>query len=119
MDTPPKDVYGWYEKAMEFHNNYLQDKRIEEMARQRVRYSSSGQKYRPYRQDHQDHSVPMDIDKATTNQLSEEQVQDYISKGLCFKCAKKGHRSRDCPTKPKVRKAKIVEVEESETEEGF
>ena len=36
----------------------------------------------------------MDIDAMTT-----EQRDEAMKKGLCFRCGKQGHLSRDCPTK--------------------
>ena len=38
----------------------------------------------------------MDIDAMTT-----EQRDEAMKKGLCFRCGKQGHLSRDCPTKKK------------------
>lgn len=33
--------------------------------------------------------------------LSPEQVKDYMKRGICFTCAKAGHLSRHCPTRPR------------------
>ena len=39
---------------------------------------------------------PMDIDR-----MSQEERKRHVEGGLCFRCHKKGHLSRDCPNKGK------------------
>lgn len=41
---------------------------------------------------------PMDIDR-----MSQEERKRHVEGGLCFKCHKKGHLSRDCPEKGRQR----------------
>ena len=38
----------------------------------------------------------MDIDR-----MSQEERKRHVEGGLCFRCHKKGHLSRDCPSKGK------------------
>ena len=42
---------------------------------------------------------PMDIDR-----MSQEERKRHVKGGLCFRCHKKGHLSRDCPDKGKQRR---------------
>lgn len=35
------------------------------------------------------------------DRLSPEQVKEYMKRGVCFTCAKQGHLSRNCPSRPR------------------
>uniref|UniRef100_A0A0W0G1W0 CCHC-type domain-containing protein n=1 Tax=Moniliophthora roreri TaxID=221103 RepID=A0A0W0G1W0_MONRR len=39
------------------------------------------------------------VNRLETGRLSEEDHQEYMKDGRCFRCAKQGHLSRDCPMK--------------------
>ncbi|EEB88968.1 hypothetical protein MPER_12995 [Moniliophthora perniciosa FA553] len=37
--------------------------------------------------------------EVSINRLTEDERKDYMKKGMCFRCSKTGHRSRECPSK--------------------
>ena len=43
----------------------------------------------------------MDVDVVTTtiNAMTAEEREKFLKEGLCFRCRKPGHISRDCPMK--------------------
>lgn len=49
-----------------------------------------------------------------------EKQRELFSKGICFKCEKKGHRSRDCPERrPSMRASLAVAQEGEEHDEWY
>uniref|UniRef100_A0A0W0FG08 CCHC-type domain-containing protein n=2 Tax=Moniliophthora roreri TaxID=221103 RepID=A0A0W0FG08_MONRR len=52
-------------------------------------------------------------------QITEIDRKEYMSKGLCFRCGKPGHRIRDCPDAPKKDERKQEEPKKLTREERF
>uniref|UniRef100_A0A0W0FF01 RNA-directed DNA polymerase n=1 Tax=Moniliophthora roreri TaxID=221103 RepID=A0A0W0FF01_MONRR len=79
----PADLEGWYEAAIRYDEQY--------------KYYEAVQKPKRFRlTDEKKKKVSIN---RMTNQLSDEEQKKYMADGRCFRCAKQGHMSRDCPTK--------------------
>jgi hypothetical protein len=89
----PKDLKEWMEKAAAYDNHWRQANdylRVANPGRnlnQRRRFN-----FAPRRQERDPDAMDMDA-------LTLEQHSELMRKGLCFRCKKPGHISKDCPTK--------------------
>ena len=44
-----------------------------------------------------DNAMDVDIITKVYKKMTDEERTEFMKKGLCFKCRKQGHLSRDCP----------------------
>uniref|UniRef100_A0A0W0EUI0 Reverse transcriptase n=1 Tax=Moniliophthora roreri TaxID=221103 RepID=A0A0W0EUI0_MONRR len=79
----PADLKGWYEAAIHYDEQYKYYEAVQKPKRLRIA---------------DDKKKKISINWIL-NQLSEEERKKYMTNGRCFRCAKQGHMSRDCPTK--------------------
>ncbi|ESK82722.1 hypothetical protein Moror_5689 [Moniliophthora roreri MCA 2997] len=79
----PADLEGWYKAAIRYDEQYKYYEAVQKPKRFRIT---------------DDKKKKVSINHMT-NQLSEEERKKYMANGRCFRCAKQGHMSRDCPTK--------------------
>ncbi|ESK81446.1 hypothetical protein Moror_15818 [Moniliophthora roreri MCA 2997] len=77
------DLEGWYEAAIRYDEQYKYYKAVQKPKRFRIV---------------DDKKKKVSINRMT-NQLSDEERKKYMADGRCFRCAKQGHMSQDCPTK--------------------
>ena len=66
-------------------------------------------------------TVNVEDDSLDINKLSVKETQELQDKGLCFRCRKAGHISRNCPVRPKTTgrtpTRQIRKVEEDSSDE--
>ncbi|ESK80973.1 reverse transcriptase-rnase h-integrase [Moniliophthora roreri MCA 2997] len=58
-------------------------------------------------------------EEVAIKQIGEINRKEYMSKGLCFRCGRPGHRIRDCPDMPKKDERKQEEPKKMTKEERF
>jgi hypothetical protein len=86
----PKTIEGWFKKANQFDSNFRMAQAI--MGKKTTNGKKPWQTSKPAAKD----PNAMDVDA-----LSTEQKNEYMQKGLCFKCGERGHLSRNCKGKGK------------------
>uniref|UniRef100_A0A0W0FB59 CCHC-type domain-containing protein n=1 Tax=Moniliophthora roreri TaxID=221103 RepID=A0A0W0FB59_MONRR len=79
----PIDLEGWYEAAIRYDEQYKYYKAVQKPKRFQIT---------------EDKKKKVSINWTST-QLSEEERKKYMADRWCFRCAKQGHMSQDCPTK--------------------
>ena len=112
MDTVPTTIQEWYSKAIHFQTQW---ERAEEISR---RNQCPIHPYQPFPSTSTRTKDPnaMDVDVVCVGKLTPEERKRCIKKGLCFRCCKPGHLSRECPSFPNKRPGRQVKrvVQEEE-----
>uniref|UniRef100_A0A0W0G0K2 CCHC-type domain-containing protein n=1 Tax=Moniliophthora roreri TaxID=221103 RepID=A0A0W0G0K2_MONRR len=85
----PKDLNGWYEAAIRFDEQYKYAKAVQKPRR----FQMANEKKKKFEK------KETTVNCMETGRLSEEDRREYMKDGRCFRCAKQGHLSRDCPMK--------------------
>ncbi|ESK87187.1 hypothetical protein Moror_5858 [Moniliophthora roreri MCA 2997] len=85
----PKDLNRWYEAAIRFDEQYKYAKAVQKPRR----FQMANEKKKKFEK------KEMTVNCMETGWLSEEDHREYMKDGRCFRCAKQGHLSRDCPMK--------------------
>ena len=119
MDIVPTTIDKWYQQTLHFQHVW---EKMNEIVKGRPPPFQSGHQNNGYRK--KDPNA-MDIDAV---QISDQEKERRLKKGLCFKCGKHGHMSKECNNpflkkegkKPKTKKpevsAKIEEIPNSDEE---
>jgi Ty3 transposon capsid-like protein/Zinc knuckle len=101
LPTPPTNLKEWYEWANRLDNNFRKMQRI--FGRGQTTTNNGKGKEEPRRRWNFQRKDPnaMDVDTITTtmNAMTVEEREKFMKEGLCFRCRKTGHISRDCPLK--------------------
>jgi hypothetical protein len=101
LPTPPTNLKEWYDWANRLDNNFRKMQRI--FGRGQTTTNNGKGKEEPRRRWNFQRKDPnaMDVDIITTtmNAMTVEEREKFMREGLCFRCRKPGHISRDCPLK--------------------
>ena len=101
LPTPPTNLKEWYDWAARLDNNYRKMQWI--FGRGQTTTNNGKGKEEPRRRWNFQRKDPnaMDVDVITTtmNAMTVEEREKFMKEGLCFRCRKPGHISRDCPLK--------------------
>ena len=102
LDNPPVKLVDWYKWTQQVDNTYKKTQRM----LGRVPDKKEEKKDEPKKQWNFAKKDPnaMDVDSMTV-----EQQAEAMKKGLCFRCGKHGHLSKDCPDKKKKEEPKKEE----------
>ena len=121
MDTIPTTLAEWYTKAAHFKSQWDRAKSL----KSRHQFSSfnfrTSQPKRESKPPRDENAMDVDLTDTASKGLSKltNEEREYCRKnGLCFRCRKKGHNSRDCKGTETVRKfeRKVTKIEEVESD---
>ena len=90
-ETVPETIEGWIAKAIQFDTNYQTAKIITEQTRNRPQNE--------WKENERWALEPKErnVDEINANMLTAEERNNFIKKGACFKCQKRGHIAKNCP----------------------
>ncbi|KAJ8473511.1 hypothetical protein ONZ51_g7815 [Trametes cubensis] len=89
----PTTIEEWMTRTKEIDHSYHLTEKI--LANRRGRKAKTSKTRKNVKM------VNVEDDSLDINKLSIKERQELQDKGLCFRCRKLGHISRDCPSKPK------------------
>ena len=93
-DNVPETLDEWYRKALKVDNDYHKVQRI---IRRDVPKKDEGKPRWNFRKERDDSAMDVDVITKVYKKMTDEERAELMKKGLCFKCKKQGHLSRDCP----------------------
>ena len=95
-DNVPETLSEWYKKALKIDNDYHKVQRI--IKRDGPRKEEGKPRWN-FRKDKDKNTMDVDVIMKTYKAMTDEERTELMKKGLCFRCWKAGHLSRDCPEK--------------------
>ena len=108
----PVTIQEWMTRAMEVNHAYLINLEIDE---------AEGRKRRTPEKTKTVRVTTTNKNTVEVNRLSDAEKTELQSKGLCFRCKKAGHISRNCPSGPRkpanFQKRKVRQVLQEDEEE--
>ena len=93
-DNIPETLEDWYKKALKIDNDYHKVQRI---IRRDAPRKDEGKPRWSFRKEKDDNAMDVDVITRVYKKMTDEERTELMKKGLCFKCRKQGHLSRDCP----------------------
>ncbi|ESK83146.1 hypothetical protein Moror_15005 [Moniliophthora roreri MCA 2997] len=104
----PKDLNGWYEAAIRFDEQYKYAKAVQKP--RRFQMVADKKKFE---------KKETTVNWLETGRLSEDDCQEYMKDGRCFRCAKQGHLSQDCPMKNPEKKTERTEEKKKTPRDAY
>ena len=95
-DNISETLEEWYKKALKINNDYHKVQRI---IRRDAPRKDEGKPHWNFRKERDDNAMDVDVITKVFKTMTEEEKKELMKKGLCFRCKKEGHLSRDCPEK--------------------
>ena len=95
-DNIPETLEEWYKKALKIDNDYHKVQRI---IRRDAPKKDEGKPRWNFRKERDDNTMDVDVITKVFKTMTEEEKKELMRKGLCFRCKKEGHLSRNCPEK--------------------
>ena len=92
-DNIPETLEEWYKKALKIDNDYHKVQRI---IRRDAPKKDKGKPCWNFRKERDDNAMDVDVITKVFKTMTEEEKKELMRKGLCFRCKKEGHLSRDC-----------------------
>ena len=102
LAEPPTTLEKWYEWALKFDNNYHRLQRILHRGttkKEEIKTENTGGRKWTFRPRTDPNAMDVDTVTRSINAMTAEERTEFMRKGLCFRCKKSGHISRDCPEK--------------------
>ena len=93
-DNIPETLDEWYRKALKVDNDYHKVQRI---IKRDAPKKDEGKPRWNFRKERDDSAMDVDVITKVYKKMTDEERTELMRKGLCFKCKKQGHFSRDCP----------------------
>ena len=93
-DNVPETLPEWYKKALKVDNDYH---KVQQIIRRDAPKKEEGKPRWNFRKD--ENAMDVDVITKVYKTMTDEERTDLMKKGLCFRCKKGGHLSRDCPKK--------------------
>jgi hypothetical protein len=99
LPTPPTNLKEWYDWAARLDNNFRKMQRIFGRGQTTANKGKEEPRRRWNFQRKDPNAMDVDIITTTMNAMTVEEREKFMKEGLCFRCRKPGHISRDCPLK--------------------
>ena len=93
-DNIPETLPEWYKKALKVDNDYHKVQRI---IKRDAPKKEEGKPRWNFRRDKDENAMDVDVITKVFKTMMDEERTELMRKGLCFRCKKGGHLSRDCP----------------------
>ena len=93
-DNVPETLPEWYKKALKVDNDYHKVQRI---IKRDMPKKEEGKPRWNFRRDKDENAMDVDVITKVFKTMTDEERTELMRKGLCFRCKKGGHLSRDCP----------------------
>ena len=90
LETLPE----WYKKALKVDNDYH---KVQQIIKRDMPKKEEGKPRWNFRRDKDENAMDMDVITKAFKRMTDEERTELMRKGLCFRCKKEGHLSRDCP----------------------
>ena len=94
-DNVPETLPEWY-KALKIDNDYHKVQRI---IKRDGPKKEEGKPRWNFQKEKDENAMDVDVITKVYKAMTDEERTELMKKGLCFRCRKAGHLSRDCPKK--------------------
>ena len=95
-DNVPETLPEWYKKALKIDNNYHKVQRI---IKRDGPKKEEGKPRWNFQKERDKNAMDVDVITKVYKTMTDEEKSELMRKGLCSRCRKAGHLSRDCPEK--------------------
>ena len=93
-DNVPETLPEWYKKALKVDNDYHKVQRI---IKRDAPKKEEGKPRWNFRKEKDENAMDVDVITKVYKTMTDEERTELMRKGLCFRCKKGGHLSRNCP----------------------